>query len=167
MSAYTIDASILTNALNSREQGSQESQKFLARVEQEKCEIICPTLLIPEMAAALSRALGDHKKGMAFALAIRDLPNLTLVSLDESLAVAAADWQRVTACAAPMLSTRPWQRGITPRSSPTTANNWNGFPIFCLCYGPRRRLQNRYGMPPRRHMGFSSWRVNDVTASGG
>jgi predicted nucleic acid-binding protein len=91
MSAYTIDASILTNALNSREQGSQESQKFLARVEQENCEIICPTLLIPEVAAALSRALGDHKKGMAFAMAVRDLPNLTLVSLDDSLAVAAAE----------------------------------------------------------------------------
>ena len=91
MSAYTIDASILTNALNSREQGSQESQKFLARVEQENCEIICPTLLIPEVAAALSRALGDHKKGMAFAMAVRDLPNLRLVSLDDSLAVAAAE----------------------------------------------------------------------------
>jgi len=91
MSAYTIDASILTNALNSREQGSQESQKFLARVEQENCEIICPTLLIPEVAAALSRALADHKKGMAFAMAVRDLPNLRLVSLDDSLAVAAAE----------------------------------------------------------------------------
>ena len=91
MSAYTIDASVLTNALNSREQGSQESRNFLARVEQENCEIICPTLLIPEVAAALSRALGDHKKGMAFAMAVRDLPNLTLVSLDDSLAVAAAE----------------------------------------------------------------------------
>jgi len=91
MSAYTIDASVLTNALNSREQGSQESQKFLARIEQENCEIICPTLLIPEVAAALSRALGDHKKGMAFALAVRDLPDLTLVALDEPLAVAAAE----------------------------------------------------------------------------
>lgn len=91
MSAYTIDASVLTNALNSREQGSQESQKFLARIEQENCEIICPTLLIPEVAAALSRALGDHKKGMAFALAVRSLPNLTLVALDEPLAVAAAE----------------------------------------------------------------------------
>ena len=91
MSAYTIDASVLTNALNSREQGSQESQKFLVRVEQENCEIICPTLLIPEVAAALSRALGDHKKGMAFALAVRDLPNLTLIALDDSQAVAAAE----------------------------------------------------------------------------
>ncbi len=49
MSAYTMDASVLANALNSREQGSQESQEFLARVEQENCKIICPTLLIPEV----------------------------------------------------------------------------------------------------------------------
>ena len=91
MSAYTIDASVLTNALNSREQGSEESRKFLAQVEQENCEIVCPTLLIPEMAAALSRALDDHKRGMAFAMAVRDLPNLILVPLDDSLAVAAAE----------------------------------------------------------------------------
>jgi len=91
MSAYTIDASVLTNALNSREEGSQESQKFLARVEQENYEIICPTLLITEVAAALSRALGDPEKGMAFALAVRDLPDLTLIALDELLAVAAAE----------------------------------------------------------------------------
>ncbi len=90
MNAYTIDASVHTNALNTREPGAQESQKFLEWVEQEGSEIICPTLLIPEVAAALSRALGDPEKGLAFALAIRDLPRLTLVSLDESLAVAAA-----------------------------------------------------------------------------
>lgn len=56
MSAYTVDASVHINALNAREQGSQESQAFLARVEDERLEVICPTLLIAEAAAALSRA---------------------------------------------------------------------------------------------------------------
>jgi predicted nucleic acid-binding protein len=53
--------------------------------------MVCPTLLVTEMAAALSRAFNDYEKGMTFAQAIRDLPNLTLVSLDEPLVVAAAE----------------------------------------------------------------------------
>jgi predicted nucleic acid-binding protein len=91
MSAYTVDASVHINALNAREQGSQESQAFLARVEDERLEAICPTLLVAEAAAALSRALGDPEQGLAFARAIRDLPNLRLVPLDEALADLAAD----------------------------------------------------------------------------
>jgi predicted nucleic acid-binding protein len=91
MSAYTIDASVHINALNVREDGSQESQEFLARVEQEHLEIICPTLLVVEVAAALSRALGDYEKGLTFALAVRDLPNLMLAPLDEPLADLAAE----------------------------------------------------------------------------
>ncbi|MFZ5819813.1 MAG: type II toxin-antitoxin system VapC family toxin [Chloroflexota bacterium] len=91
MSAYTVDASVHINALNAREQGSRESQAFLARVEDERLEVICPTLLVAEAAAALSRALGDPEQGLAFACAIRDLPNLALVPLDEPLADLAAE----------------------------------------------------------------------------
>lgn len=90
MSAYTIDASVHINSLNAREAGSQESQAFLARVEAERREVICPTLLIVEVAAALSRVLGDPEQGLAFSDAVRDLPNLALVPLDEPLAGLAA-----------------------------------------------------------------------------
>ena len=91
MTAYTIDASVHIHSLNENEPGCKKSQAFLARVERERLEMICPTLLVTEMAAALSRAFDDEEKGMAFAMAVRDLPNLTLVSLDDSLAVAAAE----------------------------------------------------------------------------
>ena len=91
MPACTIDASVHINALNESEPESEDSQAFLARVERERLEMICPTLLVTEMAAALSRAFDDYEKGMTFALAVRDLPNLTLVPLDEPLAVAAAE----------------------------------------------------------------------------
>ncbi len=91
MSAYTVDASVHINALNAHEQGAQESQAFLMRLEDECLEVICPTLLVAEVAAALSRALGDPVQGLAFARAVRDLPNLALVSLDESLADLAAE----------------------------------------------------------------------------
>ena len=91
MTAYTIDASVHINSLNENEPEFGDSQAFLARVEREHLEMICPTLLVTEMAAALSRAFEDEEKGMAFALAVRDLPNLVLVSLDDPLAVAAAE----------------------------------------------------------------------------
>lgn len=91
MSAYTVDASVHINALNAREQGSQESQAFLARVEREGLDVICPTLLVIEVAAALSRALGDPEKGLAFAWVVRDLPDLRLIPLDEPLADLAAE----------------------------------------------------------------------------
>ncbi len=91
MTAYTIDASVHINALNENEPESEDSQAFLARVERERLAMVCPALLVTEMAAALSRAFDDHEKSMAFAIAVRNLPNLTLVSLDEPLAVAAAE----------------------------------------------------------------------------
>lgn len=91
MTAYTIDASVHINSLNENEPEFGDSQAFLARAEREHLEMICPTLLVTEIAAALSRAFDDEEKGMAFAMAVRDLPNLRLVSLDDSLAVAAAE----------------------------------------------------------------------------
>jgi len=91
MTVYTIDASVHINALNENEVESEASQVFLALMERERFEMICPTLLVTEMAAALSRAFDDYEKVMAFANAVRDLPNLTLVSLDETLAIAAAE----------------------------------------------------------------------------
>ena len=91
MTVYTIDASVHINALNANEVGSQDSQAFLARIERENLAMICPTLLITEIAAALIRAFDDYEKVMFFANAARKLPNLTLVPLDESLAVSAAE----------------------------------------------------------------------------
>lgn len=91
MTVYTIDASVHINALNENEPESEASQAFLARLERDRLEMICPTLLVTEIAAALSRAFNDQEKGMEFALAVRNLPNLTLVALDDPLAVAAAE----------------------------------------------------------------------------
>jgi predicted nucleic acid-binding protein len=91
MTIYTLDASVHINALNAQEAGSKASQAFLERVEHENLEMVCPSLLIPEMAAALARAFDNNEKSLALALAIQHLPNLTLVSLDEPLAASAAE----------------------------------------------------------------------------
>lgn len=90
MTVYTIDASVHINALNPAEPGSAESQDFLDFLRRGNIPQVCPTLLIVEMAGALARAFDDHEECLAFALAIRNLPKMSLVSLDESLAVSAA-----------------------------------------------------------------------------
>lgn len=91
MTNYTVDASVHINTLNPAEPGSAESQDFLDFLRRGNIPQVCPTLLIVEMAGALARAFDDHEESLAFALAIRNLPKMSLVSLDESLAVSAAE----------------------------------------------------------------------------
>ena len=50
----------------------------------------CPTLLIVEVAAAVSRALGDAQRATDLSAALNSLPNQTLVPLDTALANHAA-----------------------------------------------------------------------------
>ncbi len=71
---FVIDASVFLNAFNPTETGSQVSKEMLARLQVQAVPLIAPTLLLPEVAAALSR-----------------LPNLVLVSLDQMLAQQALD----------------------------------------------------------------------------
>lgn len=83
---YTIDASVHISALNPVEADSTTSQAFLALVRQQRLSLFCPTLLLVEVAAAVARALDDADRAVALAAALRDLPDQTLVPLDEALA---------------------------------------------------------------------------------
>lgn len=83
---YTIDASVHLSALNPTEADSATSRAFLALVRQHRIPLFCPTLLLVEVAAAVARAFEDTDRAVALAEALRDLPNQTLVPLDEALA---------------------------------------------------------------------------------
>ena len=83
---YTVDASVHVSALNPTEADSATSQAFLALVRQHRIPLFCPTLLLVEVAAAVARAFDDTNRAIALAEALRGLPNLTLVPLDEALA---------------------------------------------------------------------------------
>jgi len=87
---YTIDASVHISAVNAAEADSAASQAFLALVQQRQFPLICPTLLVVEVAAAVARALDDAGRATALAEALRSYPNQTLVPLDEILADRAA-----------------------------------------------------------------------------
>jgi predicted nucleic acid-binding protein len=85
-STYTVDASVFLNAFNPYEAGHEESHRLLAGLQERAVPIIVPTLLLPEVAAAISRGREDEALAREFAAALSRLPHLVWVPLDATLA---------------------------------------------------------------------------------
>lgn len=85
-SLVTIDASVFVNAYNPREEGHAASREFLHLVRSASLPMIVPTLILPEVAAVLTRAQADPGRARAFSRHLEHLPNLILVPLDAALA---------------------------------------------------------------------------------
>lgn len=86
----TIDASVFLNAFNSAEPHHAESARLMERVRKDAIPLVAPTLVLPEVAAAIARTIGDKESARLFADRLRDLPGLVLVAVDETLAMVAA-----------------------------------------------------------------------------
>jgi predicted nucleic acid-binding protein len=110
---FTVDASVFVNALNPMEEGASESEMFLERVFQRPWPVFSPTLLLVELATAISRVFDDAGRGLAMAEAAHGLPGQIWVPLEEPLADEAA-----------RLGAEHRLRGA-PRSSRATASNWS------------------------------------------
>ena len=81
-----LDASVFVNAFSPTETGSDTSMKLLDQLRQNGIPVIVPTLLLPEIAAAIARKQGNAELALVLTDQVRKLPNLTLVDLDEALA---------------------------------------------------------------------------------
>ena len=90
-STYTVDASVFVNGFNPYEAGHEESRRLLALLQEQAAPIVVPTLLLPEVAAAISRGRQDADLAREFAAALSRLPHLVLIPLDTTLAQQAAD----------------------------------------------------------------------------
>ncbi len=88
---YTIDASVFINAFNPHEAGHAHSLRLLAMVHEHADPVMVPTLLVPEIAAAVARASGDGPGALQYAVATAALPHLTFVSLTPAVARQAAE----------------------------------------------------------------------------
>lgn len=83
---FTIDASVWVNAFDQRETGHAASRQFLELVRHQARPIIVPTLVLVEVAGAVSRTRQDPAGAQAFAQALSHLPGLTQRPLDVALA---------------------------------------------------------------------------------
>jgi len=88
---YTVDASVFVNAFNPHEEGHEASLQILSAIQEREDPVIVPTLLVPEIAAAVARATDDATGAFQYAIATAVLPHLTLVSLTAAVARQAAD----------------------------------------------------------------------------
>ena len=88
---FTVDASVFLSAFNPSEAGHAESHRALTWLQEQATPIVVPTLMLPEVAATISRVRGDAALARDFAKALSRLPNLVLVTLDATLAQQAAD----------------------------------------------------------------------------
>ena len=83
---FAIDASVFLNAFNPAENGSQISKEVLAQLQAASIPLVAPTLLLPEIAAAISRGQNNPELARQFAITLTRLPHLVLIPLDQSLA---------------------------------------------------------------------------------
>jgi len=88
---YTVDASVFLNGFNPYEAGHEESRRLLTLMQEQAAPIVVPTLLLPEVAAAIGRGRQDADLAREFATTLSRLPHLVLIPLDITLAQQAAD----------------------------------------------------------------------------
>jgi predicted nucleic acid-binding protein len=82
----TVDASVFVAASRADEVHYQASRQFLQQIQAQRCDLYCPTLVLPECAAAIARPTADARLAEELVLLIEGLPRLYLVALDLSLA---------------------------------------------------------------------------------
>lgn len=91
MALYTIDASVFINSFNSYETGYETSHRFMRWIYQQEQPVVVPTLLLPELAAAIGRGRQDAALARGFVERVHDLAHFTFVTLDEAVAWLAVD----------------------------------------------------------------------------
>jgi predicted nucleic acid-binding protein len=86
MRLLTIDSSVFVSAARPSEIANAESTAFLTWVRNTRPRLFLPTLVMAEVAAALSRTGSEPGLAQQYAMAVGQLPNTVMVALDEGLA---------------------------------------------------------------------------------
>ncbi|MBX0330038.1 PIN domain-containing protein [Oscillochloris sp. ZM17-4] len=83
---YTVDTSVWVNSSDTHEAGHEISRECLALLGQQGRHLVLPTLVLPEIAGAISRTRANATLGETFAAQVAALPNVALIPLDATLA---------------------------------------------------------------------------------
>ncbi len=94
---FCIDASVLISAARGTEPSSEQSQKFLKNVREERHNVFLPAIVLPEVASGLMRATKRPDVVEDFILALRAIPNFVFVPIDDRIASRAVDIITATA----------------------------------------------------------------------
>lgn len=87
----TIDASVFVNAYNVYEDGHADSLRFVDWLQSSGEAMIAPSLLLPEVAASISRVYRDEAMALEFADSLRTLTHLTLIPVNDTVTWQAAE----------------------------------------------------------------------------
>jgi len=86
----TIDASVFVAAARETEEHYTISRKFLQQMRAQAVNVVCPTLVLPECAAAIARPTRDPTLAEEIVTLVESFTGLQLIALDHPLAHQAA-----------------------------------------------------------------------------
>lgn len=82
----TVDASVFVAASRSDEVHYPASRQFLQQIRSQRCNLFCPTLFLPECAAAIARPTADARLAEELVSLVETFPRLQLIPFDLPLA---------------------------------------------------------------------------------
>lgn len=85
MLVLVIDASVYVSRLHRHETRHVESVRLLDAVAARRVTVLCPEILVPEVAAAIARGLNDTAFAQRAAAHLRALPGHRFVAVDRVL----------------------------------------------------------------------------------
>jgi predicted nucleic acid-binding protein len=88
---YTLDANIFIRDLDAREPDHAACHELIGQLVARAIPIVVPLIILAEVAGTVSRTRRDPIAGRLAADALRDIPTIRLLSLDEALAQEAAE----------------------------------------------------------------------------
>lgn len=88
---FTIDANIFVRHIDNRDPEQPLCHALLEALHAQRSPLVCPIILLPEVAGAVRRTWQDAVRGRLAAQLISELPHLTLIAVDAALAQEAAD----------------------------------------------------------------------------
>ena len=80
-----IDASVYVSRIQRQEVHHLESVRLFDAIAANRVPVVCPEILLPEVAAAIARGLDDTESGYRAAAHLRTLPGHRFVAVDRAL----------------------------------------------------------------------------------
>jgi predicted nucleic acid-binding protein len=91
LDVFTLDANIFVRDVDVRDPQHATCHALLDALRLQHTPLICPQILLPEVAGAVRRTWQDAVRGRLAAQIVGELPILTFIAVDAALAQEAAD----------------------------------------------------------------------------